>query len=412
MRILHVAWEYPPLVYGGLGRHVGALAEAQARAGHDVTVVTQAPAEPTEETRAGVRIVRVPRDPPELPFSEATLLGWVAGLEHSLTRAVATRREPVADVVHAHDWMVAHTALSARAIHDAPLVTTMHATEAGRHQGWLHGELTRAIHGTEYWLARQSSRVIACSEHMRREVRTLFELPADHVDVIPNGIDLSEWSTNSGDRALARARYAGDRPLIVFAGRLEWEKGVHTLLTAMLLLRRQFPDVKLVVAGRGGKERDLHAQAERLKLSGTVDFAGWLPEEHLHAVIAAADVSVVPSLYEPFGLVALEAAALGTPVIVAQSGGLSEFAAGDRALTFPAGDPDALADTMATALNDPDAMARRLALAEASLRDTYNWDLIAASTTATYEAARTAAPVAGDELPPVVPEGNVFAALA
>lgn len=414
MRVLHIAWEYPPLVYGGLGRHVGALAQAQAKRGNDVVVVTQSPEGPADEVVAGVRVVRVPRDPPELPFTEATLLAWVSGLEHALTRAVGlTQQHWRPDVIHAHDWMVTHSAVTAQSLIRCPIVATFHATEAGRHQGWLPNDLSRAIHSVEWWLAQESARTITCSAHMRWEATRLFGLPEDEVSVIPNGIDLAEWTTSADARGRARDRYASGAPLVVFAGRLEWEKGIQTLLDATLLLRRQFRDVRLVVAGRGGREADLHRQAERLRLGSTVQFTGWLPEDELHALIAAADVSVVPSLYEPFGLVALEAAALGTPVIVSDTGGLAEFADQGRvALPYKPGDPDALADALASALNAPEMMAERALVATHELRTTYNWDRVAELTTRAYDSAIASWAVSGAAsrlaTPPRIPAGNLL----
>lgn len=413
VRILHVAWEYPPLVYGGLGRHVGALATAQAWAGHDVVVITQTEDEPVDETIAGVRVIRVRREPPLLPFSEDTLLAWVAGLEHALSRAAAAlSREWEADVIHGHDWMVAHTVASAQAAFRVPIVATFHATEAGRHQGWLSSDLSQSIHSVEWWLAHQATRVIACSAHMRWEVSRLFEIPESKVAVIPNGIDLAEWSTTGTDRRMARDTYAGTGPLVVFAGRLEWEKGIHTLLDAMQLLVAEIPDARLVIAGKGGKESELRAHAERLDLGPAIRFTGWLPESDLHALVAAADLAVVPSLYEPFGLVALEAAALGTPVVVSRTGGLAEIADGGRvAATFQPGDPAALAHTLAAALDDPVAMFQMAAAALAELNTTYNWERIARMTTHNYESAVTSWDGSEGPLPVslVVPSGNLLA---
>ena len=412
VRILHLAWEYPPLVYGGLGRHVGALATAQARAGHEVVVITQTEDEAVDEIVSGVRVIRVRRDPSDIPFSERTLLAWVAGLERSLIRAVvALAREWRTDVIHGHDWMIAHVAAAAQETFHAPVVATLHATEAGRHQGWLPTELSTAIHSVEWWLAHQATTVIACSHHMQWEISRLFGVPESRIAVIPNGIDMAEWSTPGTARRLARDRYAAGVPLIVFAGRLEWEKGIHTLLDAMALLLADVPDARLVIAGKGGKAEDLAKHAERLDVGDAIRFTGWLPESDLHALVAAADLAVVPSLYEPFGLVALEAAALGTPIVVARTGGLAEIAAGGRvAATFPPGDANALAGVLRAALSDPVAMSQMAAAALAELNTTYNWDRIAAMTTHAYESAVTSwdGSPASPPAPPAIPSGNLL----
>ncbi len=165
LRVLMLSWEYPPVMVGGLGRHVHALATALATAGHEVTVVTRhAPDAPLEEFRDGVRIVRAPEDPPVFPLAAPTLLAWTMAFNHSLTRAAlhATATETY-DVVHAHDWLVTHTAVTMRDHLGVPLVATIHATEAGRHQGWLPEEMNKTIHTVEWWLGHEASRVIACS---------------------------------------------------------------------------------------------------------------------------------------------------------------------------------------------------------------------------------------------------------
>lgn len=413
MRVLHLSWEYPPLVYGGLGRHVGALARAQAAVGIDTTVVTQTEEQPVEETVDGVSVIRVPRDLPAVPFDEAHLLAWVAGLEHALTRAVvriADNTRP--DVVHAHDWIVTHTAVTSRALLGVPIVTTFHATEAGRHQGWLPSPLSNSIYSVEWWLAHESTRLISCSEHMRWEVDRLFGVGRDKVSVIPNGIDRDAWRAAPQAVTRMRERYAGPGPLLVTTARLEWEKGIHTLLEAMTELRRRVPGIRLVIAGRGGKEADLRESAQRLRLDRAVAFAGWLPEGDLHALVAAADLAVVPSIYEPFGLVALEAAALDTPVVVAETGGLAEFAEGGRvALTFEPGDPASLAETVRALLADPEATQRRAKAADEALTAKYSWDRIASLTKAAYESAIASGPVSAGSVttgPPPIPTGNLL----
>jgi len=415
VRILHLSWEYPPLVYGGLGRHVHALAEAQAAAGHDVVVVTQHPGTPgvaLDEVVHGVRVVRAPHDPPDIPMSE--LLAWVLALDHALTRA-ALGVAWAPEVVHAHDWIVAHAAATLRQAYAVPVVATLHATEAGRHQGWLVTPLSKTLHTIDWWLTFEARRVITCSYAMQDEVTRLFELPPDKVDVIPNGIDPRRWRPSRRDVAAARARYSGDGPLVLFAGRLEWEKGVHTLVDAMPALRRRFPGTRLVVVGKGGQQEALAEQVARKRLRGCVTFAGWLAEDELAAVGAAADVTVVPSVYEPFGMVALEAAALGTPLVVARTGGLAEFVEhGETGLLFPALDPAALADAVTEVLTD-DVLAQRIVrTARAALARDYAWPFLAERTVLTYaravdeERALLASRSARPELRMVVRDGNLL----
>ncbi len=426
MRIVHLSWEYPPVVYGGLGRHVHALAEAQAALGHDVCVVTQAPRTaastgwaaaasadvPLDDVVHGVRVIRVDRDPPIQELTGETLLAWAASLESAMSRRILRSHDGVtrADVVHAHDWMVAHTAVLLRAAWGVPLVTTLHATEAGRHQGWLPGELSRAIHAVEGWLAHSSDAVVTCSAHMRGEVSRLFAV--DDVEVIPNGIDTGHWRASARDVAAARERYAPHGPLVAYCGRLEWEKGVHTLIDAVPRLRRRFPSLRVVIAGHGGTSRDLEDQARARRVSSVVDFAGWLPERELHALMAAADALVVPSIYEPFGLVALEGAALGAPLVVARSGGLVEFVEdGVSGRTFATGDPADLARAVTECLDEPGLSRAWADEARRRVRADHPWEAVARRTDDVYaQAVRARASRDGEAaafaMPP--PAGNLL----
>ncbi len=392
MRILHLAWEYPPVMYGGLGRHVHALAHAQAEAGHDVLVITQAPpgweSSQPESHDAGVRVLRACADPRERDPSD--LLGHVAHMEWAFVDAgedLLASWEP--EVIHAHDWMVSHAAVALRRTSRAPLVATIHATEAGRNRGWITTELSTRIHALEWWLANTADVVITCSQAMREEVRDLFG--RSDSQVIPNGISRAGWQRPNGSVARMRQAHAPQGPLIAYTGRVEWEKGVQVLLEAMPRVRAERPDVRLVVAGRGSYLPDLESQARRLGIDDVTSFLGWVSEQDLRALVAAADVAVAPSLYEPFGLVALEASALGTPVIVSDTGGLSEFAAaGDCATAVPPGDPDRLASAIIGDLADPAAARDRAGRAADALAERYDWGGISLRTVGAYRDAAQA----------------------
>ncbi|MGV1003956.1 MAG: glycosyltransferase family 4 protein [Candidatus Nanopelagicales bacterium] len=396
MRILHLSWEFPPLVYGGLGRHVHAIASAQVAAGHDVTVLTAAdsaspaiPRLPAGTTRSnGVRVVRVCSDPPHASF-ERNLVGWVALLEHALVRAglrLAQYWPP--EVIHCHDWMVGHAGAALRELGGAPLVATIHATESGRHQGRIWSENSTAVHATEGWLTSTADALIACSRHMRDEIATFFVVPPEHITIIPNGVDLAAWDRSHTAATHIRSELAASGPVLVSSGRVEYEKGIQHLLAAMPRMREAIPGLRLVIAGRGSQEQTLREYAESLGLREAVWFTGWLPEADLHGLVAAADLVVVPSIYEPFGLVALEAAALGSPLAVAATGGLAEFAAdGKRASTFRPGDPAHLAETVLATLADPAGRRARQAAATAALASEYSWAGIAARTIELYQQA-------------------------
>ncbi|MEH1015059.1 glycosyltransferase family 4 protein, partial [Micromonospora sp. CPCC 206060] len=296
--------------------------------------------------------------------------------------------------------------------------TTIHATEAGRHQGWLPEEMNRTIHAVEHWLSNASGRVIVCSGYMRDQVTGLFEVPAGRVDVVPNGVDDRAWYARPRAVAAARTRLAGDGPLVGYAGRLVYEKGVQHLMHAVPRLRDRHPGLRVVIAGDGPYRDELQAEAHRLDLGGTVNFIGFLNATQLPAVLAATDATVVPSLYEPFGMVALEAAAAGAPLAVAATGGLAEIVEpGVTGVTFPHSNPDALASAVDQLLTD-EVFARRVARrARTMVSERYGWTTIAARTAATYATARREAGgqggrSAGVPARIVVPEGNLLAVAA
>jgi glycogen(starch) synthase len=408
-----LSWEYPPVLVGGLGRHVHALCTSLAAAGDEVTVVSRhTEGAAYDEVRDGVRVIRMPEDPLALTFSH-DLLAWSMGLNHALARAalrVATDTRP--DLVHAHDWLVAHAAVAVKQHLGLPLVATLHATEAGRHQGWLPEPMNRAIHSVEWWLTYEARRVITCSSYMRWEVTRLFDLPPEKVEVIPNGVDAARWKARPAAAARARARYAGDGPLLLFTGRLVYEKGAQDLLAALPRLRRRHPGLRLVVAGTGPYLDDLRALARQRRLGRAVEFAGFLGEPELAALVAAADCLVVPSRYEPFGLVAVEAAAAGTPVVAADVGGLRDLVEdGVTGLRFPAGDPAALAEAVSTVLTDELGAQRLVRTARSRLGD-YAWDQIAARTATVYARAdRQERALRAEHVPPMrleLRDGNLL----
>jgi glycogen(starch) synthase len=405
MRILHLSWEYPPVVYGGLGRHVHALAHAQAANGHDVVVITQAYGHDDDDVdlvslgwqadpAGGVRVVRTAGGSDQVPQD---LLGHVSRMQEGFAQAGDSLLDLWSpDVVHAHDWMVAHAAAALRRASGAALVATIHATEAGRNRGWITTELSTAIHAFEWWLANTADGVVACSRHMADEVETLFGVTPTRV--IPNGIDPADWRASPDATARVRAENSDATALLAYTGRVEWEKGVQTLLEALPRVQRVHPGVRVLVAGRGSYLGTLQAQAAGMGLGDSAQFLGWVSEERLRAVVSAADVAIVPSFYEPFGLVALEAAALGAPVIVARTGGLAEFAAdGLLAATFRPGDAYSLAEAITRDLAEPQAAAERARRAQEAVEERYGWRQVARTTVDVYALAASAVRAAEDD---------------
>jgi glycogen synthase len=384
-RILILSWEYPPLIEGGLARHVRKLSEQLVAQGVEVHVLSRGDESmQAEEDADGVFVhrVREPRRPRDL----GEFVTWVEHMNADMLAAGVDLGDRFAfDLVHGHDWLVAGAGDHlARRFH-CPLVVTIHATEYGRHQGWVDKHPQSYIHGVERWMANRADRVITCSHYMRGHVADIYGLEEDRVTVIPNGIDPLDLQPVD-DLERLRARFAApDERLIVLVGRLVYEKGFQLALEALPGLIERMGDVRFLVAGSGTHEQELRQQASDLGLDPHGTFLGWIGDDVLHSLYRIADLCVVPSLYEPFGLVALEAMASGCPCIVADTGGLREIVPEDDrvGLRFNGGDAEHL-EAMVERLLTDDALRERL-VAEASehvLR--FDWADVARQTAALY----------------------------
>ena len=383
-RVLIVSWEYPPIVEGGLARHVRKLSERLAAAGTDVHVLTRGGDHaPTEEERHGVTVHRV-REPGFPRDDLDAFLAWVHQMNADmLATGHALHERFDFDVVHSHDWLVAAAAERLALRMRVPWVVTVHATEHGRHQGWVDKHPQSHIHAVERRMVHRADRVIACSQYMQGHVAEVFGLPRASVAVINNGIDPDDLHVPEDLDAL-RAKYAApDQKLVLLAGRLVYEKGFQDALDALPSVIRRVGRVRFLVAGTGTHESELKVQALRLGLNWHGTFAGWLGDDTLHGLYRIADLCVIPSLYEPFGLVALEAMASGCPCIAADTGGLREVVPREVGLRFRSRDAGALARTMERVLTDEQLHARLSAEGrEHVLR--FDWSDVAQRTNALY----------------------------
>ena len=266
------------------------------------------------------------------------------------------------DLVHSHDWLVAGAARKLARDAGVPWLVTVHATEYGRHQGWVDKHPQSHIHAVERRMVRDADHVITCSHYMRRHVADVFRIPAPKVTAIANGIDPSDLQPVA-DLPRLRGRYAKpDERLILLVGRLVYEKGFHLALNALPGLIERLGNVRFLIAGSGTAEAELKAQAERLGLMEHGSFVGWTGDDELYSLYRIADLCVVPSIYEPFGLVALEAMASGCPCIVADTGGLREVVPGGGRVgaALPAQATPSRSARMAEQILTDDALRDRL----------------------------------------------------
>lgn len=380
------SWEYPPHVVGGLGKHVAELIPPLGcLPSVEVHLVTpRLGGGDTAEQVGQVTIHRV--DPPPLEddfYTSAWQTNvWLEEYVHQLWGEAGPF-----DLIHVHDWLVAFVGAALKQSYRTPLLCTIHATERGRGRGFLASDQARAIHHVEWWLSFESWRVIACSEYMRHEVASYFECPRDKIEVVPNGVDTSRFDKLEGhDFSHFRNMYALPSEQILFSvGRVVFEKGLHVLVSAMPMVLAQEPSAKVVVAGKGPELESLRSLAWRLGVGEKVLFTGFISDEDRDRLFKIADCAVFPSLYEPFGIVALEAMAAKCPVVVSEVGGLQDVVKhGETGITVYGDDPDSLAWGILHTLQHPEWAASRVKNAYSAVCTEYNWERIAETTANIY----------------------------
>ena len=386
MKILMLTWEYPPRIVGGIARVVNDLSKRLIKDGHDVYVVTyREGSAPYYENDKGVHVYRVDN----YMINPNNFIDWIMQLNFNM---VAKVNELIAkgekfDVIHAHDWLVAYAAKTLKNSYDLPLVSTIHATEAGRNGG-IHDEVQRYINDTEWMLTYESSEVIVNSKFIKNDLQRLFGLPYEKINVVANGINSTAYSGVEKDYDFRRQYAADNEKIILFMGRLVYEKGVQHLISAMPKILENYHDAKLVIAGKGGMLDELKAQVEAMGLGQKVYFTGYLNAKQVSKMYKCADISVFPSTYEPFGIVALEAMLAGVPTVVSDVGGLNEIVEhGVDGMKSYAGNPNSLADSILALLFNPqlcDSIAKK---ARAKVKNEYSWTKIAQDTHFIYQKA-------------------------
>jgi len=387
MRILIFSWEYPPHVVGGLGQHVAELLPALGNLpGLELHLVTPrwSGGQPVERL-GNITIHRI--DPP-VPENDFYTTAWQANLRlEKYGQQLWVEAGPF-DLIHVHDWLVAFVGNAMKRNYKVPLLSTIHATERGRGRGHLGSDQARAINNVEWSLAYESWRVIACSEYMAGEVMDYFKCSRDKIDVIPNGVNSAQFDLLDGqDLSYFRAMYALPNEQIVFhVGRIVYEKGIQVLIRSTPLILGQHPTAKIVIAGKGPELETCRALAWSEGVGEKVLLTGFISDEDRDRLFKIADCAVFPSLYEPFGIVALQAMAAKCPVVVSEVGGLKEVVRhAETGVTIYPGNPESLAWGIVHTLQHPEWSARRVENAYREVRELYNWDRIARLTAGVYQ---------------------------
>ena len=377
LRVALLTREYPPEVYGGAGVHVTYLARELAPL-VDLTVHCQGADRPDA----------VAHRPWDL-LADANQALQVISTDLSMAAAVGPGTNS-AQLLHSHTWYANLAGHLGAMLYDIPHVMTMHSLEALR--PWKAEQLGGG-YTVSSWCERvaaaSAAAVVAVSDGMRADIMAAYpEIPAERIRVIRNGIDTAEYRPDPNTEVLERYGIDLARPYVIFVGRITRQKGVPVLLRAASGL---IPEAQLVLlAGAADTQEQLAEVTElvdglRATRSGVFWIPEMLPKHDVIQLLTHATVFAIPSIYEPLGIVNLEAMACGTAVVGSRTGGIPEVVAdGETGLLVPAGEPEPLAAALNTLLSDPDRAAAMGQAGRKRAEAEFGWPAIAAQTADLY----------------------------
>jgi len=405
-----LVYEYPPKIVGGLGTYAAEITRKFVLLDHDVTVFTMnddTGSLPTRELWRGIEIHR----PLHIDVSDSLpdviaedVRKWGRGIHlfskilvynyltaSKMVNELVRSEGYLFDLVIAHDWLSAMGGIAIKRELDLPFVFHVHSTEKGR----TMGNGSEVVSNVELRAAQSADMVVTVSNAMKEELIGLG-FPAEKIRVVYNGVDPQKYSREEvSDEKVREVRQQyglkDEDVMVLFLGRLVWVKGVDKLIAAMPQVLQKIPNAKLVIVGLGDMREYLERMVQNLKLQDVVKFRfEFIPEEERIAHYAACDVAVFPSVYEPFGIVALEAMSMQKPVVVGASGisGMREVVAptGQEQCGFHVNpnDPQDIAWGIASAVEDPQ---RKLQLGQNGRKKViqeFSWDVIAKKTIQVY----------------------------
>jgi glycogen(starch) synthase len=379
LKILILTWEFPPNIVGGLSRHVDGLSTHLAEQGHEVHVLTTGKDNlPPFEMMNGVNVHRV------RPINENDdhFLSWIAGLNLAMAfKADQLALEVAFDIIHAHDWLVGAAAISLKELLGLPLLTTIHATEHGRNHG-IYTEIQKFIHEKEQQLIKESDQIIVCSKYMKDEINEVFTFQNVKIAVIPNGIDPS---TGTGQVAVELPELM-NKKYIFSIGRIVEEKGFETIIEAAAIAKEEIQDFMFVIAGKGPMLMTYQKQVLERGLEGYVSFIGYVTDDQRNSLIQGCELAVIPSLYEPFGIVVLETMVLGKPTVVSNTGGMKGIIKHlQTGMLMIPGNAQSLLEQIKYLINQPEKAAEIGNRGRQIVQSLYGWNRIDSETTRVME---------------------------
>ncbi len=404
MRIAQVSYHTNPLAplggrqTGGMNVYVSELARELAKRGHHVDIFTRREGEAPELTplAPNLRLVQLTAGPPA-PLEKELLTPFVPAFSAELSRFAASEGERY-DLVHSHYWQGIAAGEPFAREQGAPHLVMFHTLGEVKNRARVSEEEPGERIRRERDLAASADAIITASVHEHDLLARHYDADPARMVSIPCGIDTDLFHPRDREACRRALGIEQDRPVLLWVGRLEKLKGVDILIDAVAQL--EDPHVLLLVVGGDGQalRAELEAQAQAAGLAESVRFTGAAPHDDLPAWYSAADVCVVPSYYESFGLVAVEAMACGTPVVASRVGGLvSTVTDGVNGYLIPWRCPEPFAEKLDVLLRNPELRANFARAASDSVQR-FRWDEIARRMESLYEdviatPATTPAPV-------------------
>lgn len=334
-KILMFGWEFPPYNSGGLGTACFGLTRALADENTQVTFVLP------REVDISVSFAKIVFAAPAKTQREKEMIsGYITSTEYSLLREklssfyggtlleevmhYASKAKNIAlaenpDVIHAHDWLSFLAGLEAKRVTGKPLILHMHATEFDRTGGQ---GVNQDVYEIEKRAMNEADGIIAVSNFTKEKIVQHYGIVSEKITVVHNGIDESDYCTLTP--RLKEIKTEGAQKIVLFAGRITIQKGPEYFVQAAKKVLEYYPNVLFVVSGSGDMQRQMMEEAAGLGVGDKIIFTGWLRGDDLNALYQAADLYVMPSVSEPFGIIPLESIVNGTPVIISKQTGVSE----------------------------------------------------------------------------------------
>jgi glycogen(starch) synthase len=338
LRIGFFVWEYPPQLVGGLGTYAEYVTHEFVDIGHDVSVFTLNPGNlKTREVLKGVEVHRplIADASNVFPFFVVDdLKKWGTNIKlfndifiynilsaTKFLNGLIKKERYNFDIVCVNDWLSSISGLVIKNEAKIPVVFHTHSTEWGR----SGGQGSEVVSHLEVAMAQNANRIITVSYAMQQDL-IRHGWPQSKISVVWNGVDPERYNPRScqkEDVEKIREKYGVPRDwnMLLFVGRLTWVKSVRNLLQAMPIVLKEYPNTKLVILGKGEEQTDIVETADRLGIKDKIVYRfDFVPEDERILHYAASDICVFPSIYEPFGIVSLEAMAMEKPVVVGARG--------------------------------------------------------------------------------------------